>query len=153
MDIKSCVKRVVKRYRTNDPFAIAEKRGILIITENLGNILGYFHTNRRIQMIHLNQSLDGPMKRFVCAHELGHAVLHPKVNTPFLRRSTLLSVDKIEREANEFAVELLVPDEDVFSTFRSATMQEVAARYGVPYELMRLKRLDAARKGGGVYVV
>ncbi|SFU82125.1 ImmA/IrrE family metallo-endopeptidase [Alicyclobacillus macrosporangiidus] len=148
MDIKTCVKRLVSRYRTNDPFLIADKRGIVIITERLGNILGYHISSRRIHIIHLNWSLDGPLRRFVCAHELGHAILHPKVNTPFLRRSTLFSIDRIEREANEFAVELLLPDEELelVRFCDPVTAREIAAQYGIPNELMRLKRLDRSRK-------
>lgn len=119
------------------------------MSEPLGNILGYFNTSRRIQMIHLNNSLEGPLRRFVCAHELGHSVLHPKLNTPFLRRNTLFSVDRVEREANSFAVELLVPDEEVMDPYESTTVREVAATYGVPYELMRLKRLDTSGKAVG----
>ncbi|GMA52577.1 ImmA/IrrE family metallo-endopeptidase [Alicyclobacillus contaminans] len=149
MSIKQCVKQLVDKYGTNDPFEIAEKRNILIMSEPLGNILGYFNTSRRIQMIHLNNSLEGPLRRFVCAHELGHSVLHPKLNTPFLRRNTLFSVDRVEREANSFAVELLVPDEEVMDPYESTTVREVAATYGVPYELMRLKRLDTSGKAVG----
>ena len=36
----------------------------------------------------------------------GHSQIHPRVNTPFLRKNTLFSTDR-EVEANRFAVELL----------------------------------------------
>ena len=48
------------------------------------------------------------MQRTVCAHELGHAVLHTHANTPFLRKNTFFSVDKLEIEANTFAALLLI---------------------------------------------
>ena len=73
-----------------------------------------------------------------CAHELGHSILHPNVNPPFLRKHTLFSIDKIERQANAFAVELLLPDEflDECSDINFAT---VAKSNGIPEGLEVLK--------------
>jgi Zn-dependent peptidase ImmA (M78 family) len=67
--------------------------------------------------------------------------LHPKVNTPFLRANTLFSVDKIEIEANTFAVELLLSDE-VISQYQNTdmTIYNVAEMYSVPKELVHLKK-------------
>lgn len=79
------------------------------------------------------------MRKFVCAHELGHALLHPGINTPFLKASTLFSVNKLEREANEFAVELLLPDDLIKEYW---TIQEAAAVYEVPLEAAKFKRFD-----------
>ncbi len=140
--IKEIVHRLVKRYRTNDPFCIAEKKDMLVLYSQLKDILGYHHTYKRVSVICIHSDLSDLERRFVCAHELGHAILHPKINTPFLRRSTLFSVDKIECEANTFAVELMMPD-DVLSEHREAglTVHQAAALYGIPSELVRLKSL------------
>lgn len=140
MRIKQIVLRLVKRYKTNCPFQLAAHKQILVRIEPLGAIFGYFHTYRRVPMIHVNRNLDMPLQRFVCAHELGHAILHPKINTPFLRANTLFSVDRIEREANEFAVELLMPDE-VLKEMGYHTIHEAAAACGVPKEVAYLKRI------------
>src|SRR5690606_32336512 len=88
---------------------------------------------------HINNDLDRPMQRFVCAHELGHAMLHPGINTPFLKANTLFSINRLEREANEFAVELLIPD-DLLREHQ--TIYEVATACGVPGEVVELKRLN-----------
>lgn len=142
MFIKETIAKLTATYGTNDPFRIAEKRNILVFHEFLGGILGYYNSSRRTQMIHLNVSLDSNIKTFVCAHELGHAILHPKLNTPFLRSNTFFSVDKVEREANTFAVELLVPDEHIYDSCNDCTtIESVAANCGVPRELMKLKSL------------
>src|SRR5690606_3868689 len=99
---------------------------------------GYTHTYKRIPIIHINSELDEPMQRFVCAHELGHVVLHPSINTPFMKAHTLFSVDRIEREANEFAVELLMPAEDVRE---HETIFKAAVACGVTLEVAILKRV------------
>ncbi len=140
--IKLTVSRLIRTHGTNDPFKIAVRRNIIVQCRPLKGILGYHQTYRRISFITIHNDLDEPERRFVCAHELGHSILHPKVNTPFLRRNTLLSVDRIEREANEFAVELLMPDELIYERQDLAmTIYEASAAYGVPEELAHLKRL------------
>lgn len=138
MTIKQIVTRLIKLYRTNDPYEIAAQKDIQVLFEKLGNILGYFNYYKRIPMIHINCGLEEPKQRFVCAHELGHRILHPNVNTPFLRENTFMSIDRIEREANEFAVELLIPDEALFQM----SIYEAAATYGVPEEVAHLKNVS-----------
>jgi len=116
---------------------------MIILYEPLGSTLGYYSTYKRIKFIHINNGLNGIWQRFVCAHELGHAILHPKVNTPFLRSNTLFSVQRIEREANTFAVELLMPDYTICACEnKSRSIYEIAASCGIPKELVNLKRLD-----------
>ena len=57
-----------------------------------------------------------PRRRFTAAHELGHAVLHRERMGRFRAdtETTLLeaddSTDELEREANQFAAELLMPE-------------------------------------------
>lgn len=133
--IKDIVQKNIKKYQTNCPFQIAKEKGIVILYEDLGSIFGYYSNYKRIKLIHINNKLDEHSQRFVCAHELGHAILHPKSNTPFLRNNTFYSVDKIEVEANTFAVELLIPDEEN----NCSTIYEAAALYGVPKKLAHLK--------------
>ncbi|QIQ34252.1 ImmA/IrrE family metallo-endopeptidase [Parageobacillus toebii NBRC 107807] len=64
-------------------------------------------------------------------------------NAPFLRANTLFSVDKIEIEANTFAIELLLPD-DVIIQYQGTdlTIYDVAKMYSVPQELVHLKNFN-----------
>ena len=63
-----------------------------------------------MKTIHLNENVREELKRFICAHELGHTIFHAKVNMLFLSVYTLYSVEKIEGLTNMFAVELLLHD-------------------------------------------
>jgi Zn-dependent peptidase ImmA (M78 family) len=137
--IKHTVQSLTKRYKTNDPFEIASQKNIYVFYEPLGVILGYFHVYKRIPMIHINSDLRDEEKRFVCAHELGHSILHQKVNTPFLKKNTLFSIDKIEREANEFAVELLLPDTAIRDLY-GLPKNKISAITGIPEEFIHLKK-------------
>ena len=48
------------------------------------------------------------MERHVLAHELGHAILHPKINITYLESNTFYSKEKFEIATNTFAAELLL---------------------------------------------
>ncbi|MBG9859183.1 ImmA/IrrE family metallo-endopeptidase [Bacillus wiedmannii] len=140
MEIKEYVLKIVKKHSTANPFEIAKRKNILVLFEDLGNTLGFYNTYKRFKFIHINNRIDETTQRFVCAHELGHALLHPKANTPFLRNKTLFSIDRLEIEANTFAVELLLPDE-MISEYQDTNLsiQEVAEIYGIPKSFARLK--------------
>lgn len=110
MDI---VNRLIRKYDTRNPFEIAEEMNILVLKEELGSINGYYNTAFRQKFIHINHNLSDREQLLTAAHELGHAILHPKSNTPFLRTCTFLSVNKMEVEANKFAINLLISDDDI----------------------------------------
>lgn len=127
------VNKLVEKYQTNDPFKIAAYLDIQVSTENLGNILGYYSKAFRIKSIHINENANEGQKHFICGHELGHAILHPDSNTPFLKKHTLFSTERIELEANYFAVHML------FSKNRfegQLTVQEAIDHYGIPRKLI-----------------
>ena len=94
-----------------------------------------------MKQIHINQNLNECDAKFTCAHELGHAILHPNASTPFLRSKTFLSVDKLEIEANTFAVDLLIPDDTIVEIVenRNYTTEQMARLLGYSQELIKLR--------------
>lgn len=137
MWLKAKVQELVNKHKTFNPFEIASQKNIYVIKWDLHEqINGYYKYDRRNRYIVINCNLDDDFQRVVCAHELGHAILHTRVNTPFMQKNTLLSVNKIEREANRFAAELLIPD-DCFIEYNN--IFDIASAYQVPVELVRLK--------------
>lgn len=138
MEIKEKIAYLKRKYNTNNPFNIAAALGILVIYEELGTINGYYNRQLRMKQIHINQDLPEHMQKFTCAHELGHALLHPNANTPFLRKSTLLSVDKLEIEANRFAVELLI-SEQILLNNQHLTTEQLSRLLGYNQALIELR--------------
>lgn len=139
MWLKEKVNKLVKKYKTSDPFEIASCLNIHIVEWDLHHeINGYYKYDRRNRYIVINNNLDDVMKRYVCAHELGHSELHPRLNTPFLNKNTLVSTDRIEREANRFAIELMIPDEHLLE-YEGLTIEQIAALYGISADLVKLK--------------
>lgn len=123
MTIKKKVGQLIHKHGTNDPFEIAGLMDITVIFEPLGNSLGYFSKFNRTSIIHINESLPYKEQLSTCAHELGHAILHPDVNTAFLKTNTFYPTNKIEREANEFMLELLFNQGNEIITVHEATEQ------------------------------
>lgn len=139
MDIKQKVLLLVRKYGTNNPFDLAQALGITILFEELGSINGYYNMQLRMKQIHINHKLSSDQQSITCAHELGHAILHPKANTPFLRANTFFSIDKMEIEANTFAAELLIPDSLIIEN-PGFTRQQIARLAGYSEKIMEFKR-------------
>lgn len=134
--IRKKIDKLIKIHGTNCPFKIAKNMGIQISFENLGSIYGYYSKSFQIKLIHINENLSEGKKKFTCYHELGHAILHPNANTPFLKKNTLFSSEKIEVEANSFAVGML------FSNFDGQlSLKDAVEEFGVPEKFI-IQHLD-----------
>lgn len=131
-------KQLISKYKTNNPQEIAQELGIIILFEPLGEINGYYNTAFRQKFIHINITLVESKQKFTIAHELGHALLHPKANTPFLRDNTLFSINKLEIEANKFAVDLLITDEAI-DEVKHLTLDQMANYFGINKNLIKLR--------------
>lgn len=136
MDIKQFVRSLAAENRTFNPFEIAENKGIVIQMEPLGTIRGYYSKALRTKFIHINCDLDEYQQKFTCAHELGHALMHPDLSTPFLRESTLFSVDKLEVEANRFAAYLCYPPDLLAEEYDGCTTAQIAEILRIPLPLI-----------------
>lgn len=134
--IPDIVNRLYRRYDSSNPFEIARQLNVGIDYELLGTIRGYYsHFNRR-KLIHINSSLDGDQQFLVCAHELGHAILHPNSNTPFFKAHTLFSVSKLEMEANRFMIYMTISDDELLE-YAEFPMVQLANVYNVPMDLIK----------------
>ena len=88
--------------------ALAEKAGVIVCLSHLGgaSISGVtFAPPGMPPLIVLNCDQPADRRRFSLAHELAHLIMH-RFPTP-----------KMEEEANEFAVHLLMPTKDIRSYF------------------------------------
>ena len=123
------LRRLIRRYGTSDPFAIAKARHIEVVFEPLGPLMGYHYYERRCHVIKINSDLDDATARYVCAHELGHAILHPDINVSFSMPGTCPKTAHYEWEADTFAVHLLSYGLELYD---GITAQQAAALCGIP---------------------
>lgn len=138
LTIKKKIAHLKLKYETNNPFELAKSLGILVLYEDLGNINGYYNKQIRMKQIHINCNLNKHEMQFTCAHELGHALLHQNENTHFLRNNTLFSIDKLEIEANKFAMELLLSDE-ILNEYKECSIEQIARLLGYNEKLIELR--------------
>ena len=91
IEAKRMVQKLISRFRTNDPFRIADSLDYIVIFVPLRGIRGFHQYVQRNHIIYIDNSLDEVQQRWVCAHELGHIFLHPHLNKMFLANHTTLS--------------------------------------------------------------
>lgn len=141
MDIRKKVNMLIRKYGTASPDRLAAALDIEIIYIDLGGgVYGSYVKYKRMKRIMLDvEHTPERLQPFVLAHELGHAVCTPDANTSWLTTYTLaINVDRVERRANEFAVNLLLNDEYI-EEHREYSLYQLAAIRGVPENLVELR--------------
>lgn len=135
--IRRLASELRQRYGTRDPFILCEKMGIAVLFTDLPQITkGIFFTLHGKRIINLSQSLDEREARGVCAHELGHAMLHPTSNYPFMSLHTNLVMGRYEREAEYFSACLLLDELD--EQGEDCTVEQLAAEHHLPTHVVQL---------------
>lgn len=139
--IIDAAEELLEEYGGRDIIETAENSGANVWLRELGTLKGFyiFENNRRYIVI--NEALDGVMRQVVCAHELGHDLLHRELSAGGIRENTLfLTTNKTEREANLFAAEVLISDRDFFDGIDGAnSLEALASVLCLPAELVRFK--------------
>ncbi|HVG07207.1 MAG TPA: ImmA/IrrE family metallo-endopeptidase [Thermoanaerobaculia bacterium] len=118
-------KRLIAEYEISKPPVdverLAKREGLRVVEEKLeSEISGMLYLEGGSALILINQD-DAPVrKRFSIAHELGHYKLHSSSSSVFVDRrvrfrdaSSSQGTIKEEIEANNFAAELLMPEDFV----------------------------------------
>ena len=138
--IPKLVSYLKRKYGTDDPEEIADYLGVTIIRMPLEDVVARFYKLlKRRKYIFLNSDIDDDVfLRVVLAHELGHAIMHPKENCAFMKSKTLLLTSRIEKQANIFAAFLLI-DDDMLEEFYGYTEEQFCNCTGYPLELLGLR--------------
>ena len=98
---------------------------------------GFTVTMNGMLFVVLNSELDYYRKRVTMAHELGHIILHKGTNSIELSCNTGFCVSRYEREADCFAVYLLM--HTVLSqneSFESLTAEEISMLAHIPMDMV-----------------
>lgn len=113
-DIKRLAQDLRYNYNTKDPFIIAEKFGIRTVISNVlpKDTKAYtIKSENYPTIIMINGSYERKSQVVLCAHELGHALLHEDGFNSFAVTSKN-AFKSVEYEANLFAVSLLFNERD-----------------------------------------
>lgn len=113
-DIRKLALDLKAHYKTNDPFELAEKYGIKVLLGSnfTADCKAYtIKSDYYPTVIVINEKLSPRSQYVLCAHELGHALLHNDgVNHFAITKQNAFT--NVEYEANLFAVSLLFNEED-----------------------------------------
>lgn len=130
--IKALAKEIYKKYGTADPFSLCDELGIntfrLKMPDRTNGL--YYHIKGK-KIILINDALSPAKARFTAAHELGHALLHPDSNSFFLKSKTAFEIGRFERQADFFAVCLLVSPFEERADFSEISPEALSSLTGI----------------------
>lgn len=143
---------LVERFKTRDPFAIADALGIKVLfCDGFGSLKGMYRVVKRNRFIFINKDLDERMQRIVCAHELGHDQLHRHLAVGgVLHEFTLYDMkNKPEYEANVVAADILLDDDEILEYIYDYhySAEQIASILGTDINLVALKVSELIRRG------
>lgn len=144
-EIVETVEKLKKRFHVDDPFQACRATGIILLPQPLGlsedSIKGFYLQRNRIKTITYNDDLPAVLQRIIVAHEFGHSQLHVKKGVHAFHDVGMFDEsNRYEKEANLFAAEFLLNDEEVLDTLNADnTFFSAAAILQVPMELLDFK--------------
>ena len=138
MNVKRLADSLVRKYNTRNPFEIISNLNAIVVFYPLHGVKGFYQYFQRNNIIYIDETLDDTENSFVCAHELGHMLLHKKANAIFMDSHTQLNTTKYEIEADRFAVDLLIPDETILENGQMTT-EQLGRMLGYSKDLIELR--------------
>ena len=147
--------KLVREYGTRDPFQLASHLNVRITMRNdFDRQKGAFALVLNVPFLFINDNLSYEMKRIVCAHELGHALLHRKLcrtgkNQTIYELEIFDIKDNTEYEANIFAAGLLIDEEEMSEYFHNGyDVVQTARALNINVNLLMIKIIEMQERNG-----
>lgn len=115
--IQTVANKLIKKFDTRDPFQLCQAIGVEVFYADLGSLKGMYKYLKKNRFAVINENLDPFTKTLVCAHELGHDILHQNLARKVCLQEFILydMKSRPEYEANLFASEILLPDDIILN--------------------------------------
>ena len=131
------IENIKTRYGTLDPKQICDILNISITKAELPKETnGFYISMLGRKAIVINSSLSPTQEKYCLAHELGHALLHEELNWAFLSQNTCFVTQKYEREADLFAVYLLL-GQPIKEKLIGIPLQLISEKFCLPIESVK----------------
>lgn len=130
--------KLAKKFGTRNPFEIIKGMNVILVFVDLVDVRGFYQYFQRNNIIYIDQNLSRAEQLWVCAHELAHMILHKKSNTVFMDTRTHFNTSVYEIEADKFAIELLVSDDDL-TEYKNYTVEQISRLMGYQQKIMELR--------------
>ena len=138
MNEKVLANKLAKKFGTRNPFEIIKGMNVILMFVDLVDVRGFYQYFQRNNIIYIDQNLSRAEQIWVCAHELAHMLLHKKANTVFMDTRTHFNTSVYEIEADKFAIELLVSDDDL-AVYKNYTVEQISRLMGYQQKIMELR--------------
>lgn len=147
--------KLIRQCDTRDPFLIADQLGIhILFGDDFSPLKGMYRVIKRNRFIFINQNLNEPIQRLVCAHEVAHDQLHrPLGMSNGLQEFTFYDMtSQPEYEANIVAADILLDSDEILEyiyIYHFSVDQIARAMYTDP-NLVALKIRSLNHKGHSI---
>ena len=140
--IQNVANKLIKKFDTRDPFQLCHAIGVEVFYADLGSLKGMYKYLKKNRFAVINENLDPFTKTLVCAHELGHDILHQNLARKVCLQEFILydMKSRPEYEANLFASEILLPDDIILNLARDGyDIEQISKELCTDINLIALK--------------
>ena len=149
--IFSIPEKLIKRHNTRDPFRLAQLLGCYVKFINTKKQKGFCKIYLNNSFIFINRNMSLQMQRMTCTHELGHLLLHKDALTKrdYLVEMEIFDItDQRELEANQFAANILIDDEELLELLREGyNVVRIASMLEINVNMLMVKLLTMNKSG------
>lgn len=148
--IKTLAEKVVKKFKSRDPFYICKQLGVNVEFYDLGSLKGMYTVIKRYRFVVVNSECDYRTQKIVCAHELGHDLFHRKFASDNSLREFMIydMSSRPEYEANVFASHVLLDEKDIIEYAKQGfDAGEMARMLDTDANLVLIKMYEMHRNG------
>ena len=148
--IQTIAHELITKFDTRDPFELCKAIGVEVFYADLGNLKGMYKYLKKNRFAVINEKLDVYTRTLVCAHELGHDILHQDLAKKICLQEFILydMRSRPEYEANLFASEILLPDEKIFTLAREGyDVEQIAKELCTDVNLVAIKVASMNTRG------
>lgn len=144
--------RLVRRYETRDPGQLAREMDVTIMPRPFVKQKGVYKVIERCRFIFIKADLEPVMYKIVLLHELGHDVLHRNeaVRAGGFQEFNIFDMSdrRMEYEANIFAAQISLPDEEILEyILRGDDVEQIAKLMHSDINLVALKVAELNQRG------
>ncbi len=150
-DAVRAANRLIRTHEERNPEKLARRLGIWIEPQPFKRQKGVYTIIDRQPIIFIKDNLNSVMRSIVIAHEIGHHVLHRDElkNRPFKELNLFdIGNNQIEYEANLFAAQLMLPDDEITEyIYRGYSVSQIAKAMRSNINLVALKVAELNNRG------
>ena len=151
-DAVSVANKIFRTYEHRKPERIVKEMGILIFPAPFKKQKGAYKVVERQPIIFISDNLHPVIREIVFGHELGHHLLHREeaLQSGGFHEFNLFDMreNRMEYEANLFAAQLMLPDDEIQEyIYQGYDVQQIARAMRSDINLVAIKIAELNRQG------